>query len=360
MVVDSFPKIPIQEMNPFCSLEFHHALESSASLGKRTGWYPQHLQIKNSILPGYIKTNSYGEYIFDWAWAEFYHKNGVEYYPKLIHAIPFTPVNAPKFLNSHLEQIKELAQESFNQYLKSHLSGEHYLFISDEETHVLEALDFKILHTIQYHFKNHYHDFGHFLDHLTKNRRKMIKKERRKIQESDLQIERLTGEEITPVLLKNFYSFYLQTIDKKQSFDYLNESFFELLSQQLPHKLMVTQARKGNEIIAMALFYYSEETLYGRNWGIASQYESEYKNLHFELCYYQGIDFCIEKKIKLFEAGAQGEHKLWRGFEPVIIKSAHHMRNEVLAKPIYQDINYQNVRTEAELHHLKSFLPFKK
>lgn len=351
----------LEEMNkshthPFANLNFFQILENSGSVGHKTGWIPQHFQTENSFLASYVKFHSYGEYIFDWNWARFYEQNRLPYYPKLTHAIPFTPVNAPKFLGEK-EEFKELALKSFDFYQRHNISSEHYLFINDDEERLLNDLGFSTLYTHQYHFKNHYSSFDDFLYHLKKDKRKNIKKERHKITETDLEIKRFSRKEISKDLLSNFYDFYLSTIDKKMSYAYLTKDFF---SQLIDMPILIITAEREYKTVAIALFFYDETTLYGRNWGIKPEYEKEYPYLHFELCYYQGIDFCIENQLTKFEAGAQGEHKLLRGFEPVLIKSAHHIKIPQCFEIIKQDIQRQNNETENNIKELCNYLPFKK
>lgn len=335
--------------------KFFKILETSHSVGEESGWIPQHFKINDSLLPGYIKLHSYGEYIFDWDWARLYAQNQLAYYPKLIHAIPFTPVNAPKFLGNE-QDFPKLARESFKFYQEHELSSEHYLFINSSEEEILNSMGFSIKITHQYHFYNRYESFDHFLTCLKKNRRKNIKKERRLITESDLSIQTLTHEQITPKLLTDFYQFYLSTISKKGSYAYLTPQFFRALEDQ---NICLITAKKETKIIAMSLFFYDEKTLYGRYWGILPNHESSYPYLHFELCYYRGIEFCIAEKLKVFEAGAQGEHKLIRGFIPQTIKSAHHLKLSPAFDIVKKDIQQQNKVTLENIKKLKSYLPFK-
>jgi len=358
-ILTQFPEAELSASNPFCTGSFHRVLEQSSCATTEQGWRPVHFQDNGSLLPSYIKSHSYGEYIFDWGWAKFYERNSIPYYPKLIHAIPFTPVNAPKFLNATEEQTRNLAKMSFDLYQSNPLSSEHYLFINEKEFTPLESLGFEKLKTLQYHFENIWLNFDHFLESLKKNRRKMIKKERRKIAESGLRIEKLTGSKITPELLKEFYGFYLTTIDKKLSYAYLSEEFFIQLALSMQENILITAAYEDDRIIAMAIFFYGEDALYGRNWGILPEKQNTYSGLHFELCYYQGMDFCFENKIKLFEAGAQGEHKLWRGFKPVQILSAHHIKIPECFDIIKRDIHAQNLDIANKIVAHNEYLPYR-
>lgn len=341
--------------HPLANRDFLQVLENSGSVGESSGWIPHHIEKEDAFLPGYIKFHSYGEYIFDWAWAQFYEQNSLDYYPKLLHAIPFSPVNAPKFLGDQ-NHFLQLAQDSFIFYQNHSLSSEHYLFINDNEEMILKTLGFETLLTHQYHFNNRFESFDHYLSELKKNKRKNIKKERRSIIESGLEINRYTKNNISDDILKEIYLFYLSTIAKKGSYAYLTQKFFNSLPKE---QTLIICAQKDQETIAMALFFYNEKTLYGRNWGINPKYKSDYPNLHFELCYYQGIEFCIKNNISKFEAGAQGEHKLTRGFEPVIIKSAHHIKIPQCYDIIKKDIQRQNEQTHKTIKYLKTYLPFK-
>lgn len=353
-----FPENDYLSEHPLLDGRFHRLLESSASVTNHMGWSPHHIFKDDSILPGYIKHHSYGEYIFDWSWANFYQYNGLSYYPKLIHALPYTPVNALKTLGQ-LKNAKELYTESFELYKKMELSGEHYLFINPIEAQELTQLGFEVQKTIQFHFENKYKDFKDYLSHMSKNRRKSITKERRKVAEYGLQIELHTGEDINLALMSSFYQFYLSTIDKKSAYAYLTKEFFLSLAQQFSDKTLLITAKNKDETVAMSLFFYGENSLYGRYWGILPQYESQYPMLHFELCYYQGIEFCMDHNITLFEAGAQGEQKLFRGFKPVEILSAHHIKIDQCFEVIKKAIKEQNQHTLEQIQHLNKYLPFK-
>ena len=342
--------------HPFANQNFLSILEKSKSVGEQTGWIANHIQCENALLPSYVKLHSYGEYIFDWAWAQFYEANGLDYYPKLIHAIAFTPVNAPKTIGDQ-HRFKELAHKSYEFYMNSNLSSEHYLFINDHEQMVLENLGFATKLTHQYHFYNEYESFEHFLSCLRKNKRKNIVRERRAIANSDLEIKTFIGNEITDGMLEDFYLFYISTTSKKGAYSYLTKDFFISLEKD---DLLIIAAYKKDKVIAMSLFFRGSQTLYGRYWGVLPECEEIYPFLHFELCYYQGIEFCIENKMSLFEAGAQGEHKLLRGFRPVIIKSAHHVKIPQCFEIIKKDIESNNQQVLQDIKYLNNYLPFKK
>jgi predicted N-acyltransferase len=345
--------------NPFIDGRFFKLLKDSNSTGENTGWMPQHIYQDNAQLTGFLKTHSYGEYIFDWAWADFYHKYQIPYYPKLIHAIPFTPVNAPKLIANTSSQMQQLAEQSFENYQQTHaLSGEHYLFINELEASLLETLDFKMMKTLQYHWRNRWESFNHFLDTLSKNRRKMIKKERKKIAESELEIKTYTGKEAQEIM-PDVFNLYLTTISKKKAYAYLTQDFFKLIPQYLEENLVIYMASLDGKNMAMSIFIESDDTLYGRYWGILPEYQETYPGLHFEMCYYLGMERCFMRGMKLFEAGAQGEHKLWRGFEPVEILSAHHLKIKELFNPVKEYIDEQNRENSLRIEHLKTYLPYR-
>jgi predicted N-acyltransferase len=362
MKVRLSPSIPdsleLSSLHPLASVPFYRLLEQSQVVGAESGWYPLYFHSEKSLLTSYLKTHSYGEYIFDWAWANFYQQHRVPYYPKLLHALPFTPVNAPKLLGESAE-FESLMAASFEFYQRDEkISGEHYLFTEAKTNTFLERLGFITMETMQYHWSVRWENFEHFLSSLKKNRRKMIRKERNKVQSYGLEIQCWSGEDLDQQAMEQIYQLYLSTIDKKQSFAYLNQAFFLQLPKSLSRQLKVVVAKKNDELLAMALFFAGGETLYGRYWGIKPQYRDQYPALHFELCYYWGMDYCMEKNFRTFEAGAQGEHKLWRGFEPVAIYSCHHLKHPHFFQAVKDYVgqhNRDNSERIAELHH---YLPY--
>lgn len=361
MLIKSIPpNLNFSSTNPFCDGQFHQLLEDSKVIGGDSGWEPIYFEQKGSILPGYLKSHSFGEYIFDWAWAELYQRNGYNYYPKLVHCLPFTPVNASKVLGNS-ELFSDLICES-NHYVENNnsLTGEHYLFISYDEAAELKKLGFQINKTLQYHFFNKWSSFDEYLSSLKSSRKKMIKKERKKVKNYNLNIEVLDRNNLTLDDLKQVYLLYISTIVKKNSYAYLNENFFLLLSKYMQNSLKIIVAKKEDSIIAMAIFFQGSDRLYGRYWGIHPKYENDFPLLHFELCYYQGMEICIENNLSIFEAGAQGEQKLWRGFKPEIILSAHKLKASDFQKTIYNHIKMKSHETESAKIELERYLPFSK
>ncbi|MFG1484151.1 peptidogalycan biosysnthesis protein [Halobacteriovorax sp. HFRX-2_2] len=341
-------------MHTFANSHFLKLIEDSGSACPERGWEPTHLATNNNQLISYIKSHSYGEYIFDWAWADLYHRMGQEYYPKLIHAIPFTPVNNSKFTQ---EFDGTLLTKSFNMYQELNLSSEHYYF-TDNSYYCLKDLGFFKQITTQYHFINEYASFEDYLSKLKKNKRKSIKKERKACHSYDIEIKKVCASELTTDELKQIYGLYLTTIDKKSAYAYLTLDFF--LGLNTLENCFFHLAYKEDSIIAMALFFESTTKLYGRYWGVHPLHQNKYEFLHFEMCYYMAMEYCIDNKLEIFEAGAQGEQKLYRGFRPVEIESWHHLKNPQLHDAIADHVENQNTSVKKYHEDLKGLLPFKK
>lgn len=312
------------DVNPFIQHDFLLALEQHQCL-QPYGWYPNHLLIKDGerlvgAAPAYIKTNSYGEFVFDWSWADAYQQADRKYYPKLVIAIPYTPANGPRFLYAKdVEKnaiIKQLTAFSIHVAQELKLSSVHNLFLEKEVTELQKEMGFFQRIDSQYHWQNHdYQSFEDFLSELKTKKRKNIRQERRKIEHSGLNIKRIEGEELDEQQWQRLYHFYSITFMKKSGTPTLTLAFF----QAIKHKVLAIVAYNGNEMVAGAICIKGKNTLYGRHWGCFEDYDG----LHFEVCYYQGIEYCIEHRLKTFEPGAQGEHKISRGFLPVITWSSH-------------------------------------
>ncbi len=304
----------------------------------------------NGSLTTFSKTHSYGEYIFDWSWADAYARSGHPYYPKLTSMVPFTPATAPHFLAPESEWKNLLGQH--DELLKTHHSA-HFLFTTAEENRFLGENNYLLRDSFQYHFFNEgYANFEDFLGALKTKKAKNLRHER---EFPTLTIERLTGTDLTESLADEMYDFYLVTLEEKRAIPYLTREFFRMLFKNLPGNIMYARARENDDVIAGALFYYDEERIYGRYWGS----KKTVKNLHFELCYYQGIDFCLERKLKVFEAGAQGEHKIARGFRPVLTTSAHRIIHPGFAKAIGDFIQQEKKEVKRTMDELSTWLPFK-
>jgi uncharacterized protein len=320
------------EDNPFIQHAFLLALEQHDCL-KPWGWSPQHcLFYDDDILigacPAYIKDNSYGEFVFDWAWADAYQKNGLDYYPKLVTSIPFTPAQGPRLLASkdHKDssgaviETSVIKQGLINALLafaeKNKLSSAHFLFCEQDDIIQLSDAQLLLRYDYQFHWSNNnYTDFDDFLSHLTSKRRKNIKRERRKVIENNVSIESLPGDTLSDEQWDLLYAYYRVTFMKKSGAPTLTLDFFKAVADSI----IAVFAYHEGRTVAAAICFRGKNKLYGRHWGCSDDYDS----LHFEVCYYTGIEYCIDNKLEIFEPGAQGEHKIWRGFLPTKTQSAH-------------------------------------
>lgn len=345
-VVDSLGGVAEADWNRLTSRDFIFAdhrffrcLEESGSLGKRTGWYPRYLLATQNgklvgALPLFAKTNSYGEYIFDWAWANAAEQVGDSYYPKLVSAIPFTPASGPKFL-LHPEApevtLATLAKAAEEVLATMGARSLHYLFITPEEAAVLETEGYAIRHSFQYHWRNEgWSNFEEFLASLRSKRRSEIRRERAGAHSHGLRFETLTGDALTPEAAQVMTALYRSQIQKMGGAAYLAAEFFALAFEKLKENIVFMVAYRGEEPVAGALNFRKGKTLFGRYWGCFD----EFKNLHFELCYYRAIEWGLGNGIELFEAGAQGEHKFNRGFRPSLTLSAHRLENVDLDRAV--------------------------
>ncbi|UTW13712.1 GNAT family N-acetyltransferase [Marinobacterium rhizophilum] len=349
---------------PFLRYEFLHALEQSASVSPQTGWQPLHIVAEQqgdviAVMPLYLKTHSYGEYVFDWAWADAYQRHGLEYYPKLVTAIPFTPATGPRIgsqapaadvMPAFLDAIRQLAQR-FN------ASSWHGLFVEPDLRQSLEASNLTLRLGTQYHWFNEgFHSFDHFMEKFASRKRKNIRRERQKVAEQQISLRRIEGSDISPALLDTFYAFYQNTYLKRGRSGYLTPEFFKLLHQNMPEQLLLVIAEKDGQPVAAALSLKSSSTLYGRYWGCRDDYDS----LHFETCYYQGIEYCIEQGLERFDPGAQGEHKIQRGFQPIDTWSGHWIRHPGFAQAINKAMEQECSAMREQINELSRWLPFRK
>lgn len=356
---------------PFLRYEFLQALEASGSVGNSSGydsgWQPHHLIIEDggviiAALPLYIKSHSYGEYVFDWAWADAYQRCGLDYYPKLINAVPFTPSTGARLLHSaeyspqSLWPIIAEALQSECQNLNA--SGWHSLFLPKAESLQLQALDTAQRLGCQFQWCNRdYQCFDDFLDQMSSRKRKVIRKERRRIAEQGIVFRTKSGAEICPQDWQDFYRFYQLTYSKLSGHGgYLSEEFFQYLGQAMSSStLLVCAYNKTGQLIAAALNLFSSDTLFGRYWGCLQEYDF----LHFETCYYRGIDFAIAKGLSRFDAGAQGEHKICRGFEPVLTHSNHSITEPRFKLAIDEFVSREAEDIQQYQQHCRGKLPFK-
>jgi predicted N-acyltransferase len=356
---------------PFARHEFLAALEDTSCTTAETGWQAQHLVVSQdgqviAAMPGFVKTHSYGEYVFDWAWADAYRRYGFSYYPKWINAIPFTPCSGPRLLCAAEQQSAELIAHiarSLTGFCTDYkLSSWHCLF---PDTHLSDQLrNHPIPQRLgcQFHwFNRDYKNFDDFLAQMNSRKRKNIAKERRQVQEQGFSFEVKEGSEINAFDWELFYALYRNTYLKRSGHNgYLSEAFFQQLGASMSENLVMISARKmsGNEqeeIIAAALFLRDSSTLYGRYWGCFE----EYQFLHFETCYYQGIDYAIANQLQRFDGGAQGEHKIARGFEPVITYSNHWIQQPGFRDAINNFLQEEAVQISDYAAHARQSLPFK-
>ena len=321
--------------NPFITHGFLAGLESSGSVGPHVGWQPQHLALYDgdtllAAAPTYVKTNSHGEFVFDWAWADAYHRHGQTYYPKLLTAVPYSPVSGRRLLTrvGHPEQEQlrsELIRYALDVCEQLKLSSWHCNFVSAEEQESFAMAELLSRSDWQFHWRNrNYASFDDFLLGLRSRKRKNIRRERRGVKSAGIEFEWKTGGDIDITDGLFLHRCYTSTFDAYGNHPVLQESFFIRLAQELKNQFQVCIASRDGERLAMSLFLRDGQRLYGRYWGCLQ----EIPGLHFEAAYYQGIEFCIRNRIKVFESGAQGEHKVSRGFMPVKTRSWHFIRNE--------------------------------
>ena len=329
-----------RDSNPFLRHEFLSALERQRCVGHHFGWRPRHLLIHQAgrlvaATPLYLKDNSYGEFVFDFTWADAYQQQGLSYYPKLVSAIPFTPATGERILVapgvSTDELYKFIIKHATALAESSDASSLHILFVNQQENSLLQSMGLVTRLGVQFHWQNRgYKDFDAFLSALNAKRRKNIRRERRLVQACGLNIRVLHGNEATAQEWQQFSEFYTKTFEERYSLPTLNFGFFQEIGRTMGDQIILVLAYDASECVAGALMFKSQHTLYGRHWGCNQHYD----NLHFEVCYYQGIEYCIKKGLKQFEPGAQGEHKIWRGFLPTLTYSNHWIRNPRLREAI--------------------------
>ncbi len=316
------------KQNPFISHAFLSALEKSGSATEKSGWAGSHIIIEDSehsllaACPAYLKSNSMGEYVFDHGWADAYARAGGEYYPKLQISVPFTPATAPKLL-SRTKPLKHAIISSIPSLCERlGASSAHVTFLTEEDRETFFEAGFLERNDKQYHwFNDEYKTFEDFLNAFSSRKRKLIRRERRDSLLNDIKIERITGSDLKPEHMDAFYRFYLDTGSRKWGNPYLTREFFFMILEKMPDSILLIMAKRGREYIAGAINFIGGNTLYGRNWGCLENHPF----LHFEVCYYQAIEFAIQNRLHRVEAGAQGEHKLARGYRPVTTYSAHYI-----------------------------------
>jgi predicted N-acyltransferase len=364
-IVDSLAGVDRDEWNalagaqPFVRHEFLSALIDTGCAAARSGWAPQFVLMRRAgalvgALPLFAKSHSYGEYVFDWAWADAHERHGVDYYPKLVSAIPFTPVRGPRILGATTAVRKMLVQAALE--LARDTSSLHFLFAREEDAAFLAELGFLMRRTVQFHWKNEgYADFEDFLSRLSHQRRKNIRQERRRVREAGVSFQWLEGASITRKHWEFFNRCYRGTYAAHRSTPYLSLDFFLRLGVLLPEHVVMMLAEREGKPIAASLLMRDAKSLYGRYWG-AIEYVPL---LHFDACYYQAIDYAIARKLQVFEGGAQGEHKLFRGLMPVQTLSAHWLAHPKFARAVETFLEREGAGIAQYVNELVEHSPFK-
>jgi hypothetical protein len=353
------------DVNPSVSHAFLNALEESGSTTARTGWAPQHLSIAGpdgaiaAVVPLYAKTHSYGEYVFDYGWADAYERAGGRYYPKLLSAVPFTPVPGPRLLvrpGAPQELRGQLIAGMVELAKRRRISSVHVNFPDDTDAEALAKAGFLQRMGQQFHWSNDgYRCFDDYLSALNSRKRKAVKKERREALAPGLEIDVVTGADLQTRHWDAFYEFYLATSDRKWGSAYLNRRFFSLIGERMPERVVLVMARHGGKYVAGALNLLGKDTIYGRNWGSYG----EYKFLHFECCYYRAIEFAIDHGLQRVEAGAQGPHKIQRGYLPVPTYSAHWIPDPGFRRAVAQFLAREREMVERKIEGLAEYSPFR-
>ncbi len=353
--------------NPFVSYDYLDALEQSGATGEGTAWLPHHALVYNennalvAAAPLYIKEDSWGEFVFDFAWAEAHHRNGIAYYPKLVTAVPYTPVAGPRLLTAGetdettiaalLKAIKKTVEEL-------HGSSWHILFPDASGLELLaQDPDLIVREDCQFHWHNRgYTSFDHYLEHCRSSRRKKTRRERRKVTEAGILVEALPGHELSPDQWDAFYELYASTFYVRGRAPYFAQSFFTSIARSDLINMRVCFAMRDERTVAASMFFESHDTLYGRYWGTREFVDG----LHFELCYYQGIEYCIERKLATFDPGVQGEHKIARGFQASTSWSAHWLRYPPFANAIRNHVKLEQDHVKDYAEQVDLHLPFHK
>jgi predicted N-acyltransferase len=353
--------------NPFISHDFLSSLETSHSVGGRTGWLPRHLLAEDTsgalvgAAPCYLKSHSRGEYVFDHGWADAFERAGGAYYPKLQVAVPFTPVTGPRLL-ARPGPLANAVRNGLSEALAkitadSDLSSAHVTFLTEAEWQLLGQCGFLQRTDQQFHWENAgYATFDDFLAALASRKRKTIRRERKEALAPGIEVRWLTGSDLKEDVWDAFFAFYMETGSRKWGRPYLTRDFFSIVSEKMAERILLVMARRAGRWIGGALNFIGSETLFGRNWGAVEHHPF----LHFELCYYQAIDFAIQHKLARVEAGAQGEHKLARGYLPTTTYSAHFIANPALKRAIAEYLERERRYVEAAREELAGYAPFRK
>ena len=350
-----------EEANPFLSFAFLHALHESGSASPESGWQPQYIALYDgdtlaAALPLYVKGHSYGEYVFDWAWADAYGRHGLDYYPKLLSAVPFTPVAGPRLLAVDAKARAALIAVLSATQRATEVSSTHILFPPEAHARQLQEAGFMLRSGVQFHWLNPgYASFDEVLATLEQKKRKNIRAERRKVLDAGVTLRRVRGLDATDADWKLFNRCYRHTYAAHYSTPYLNLDFFRRIGRTMPENILLVIAEREGRAIAASLVIHSADTLYGRYWGELEHVPC----LHFEAAYYQPLEFCIEQGIKTFEGGAQGEHKMARGFLPTKTFSAHWLAHPSFADAIERFLEREAGGIDEYMSELNERNPFK-
>ena len=348
--------------NPFIAHAFLKALEESGSAVTRTGWQGVHLALHEGdaligAAPAYAKTHSQGEYVFDWGWADAFERAGGRYYPKLQISAPFTPATGPRLLARDDETRRGLLASAAALARSNNLSSVHITFQTEDEWRLCAGEDWLSRMDRQFHWIDRgYGDFAGFLASLSSDKRKNLRKERLRALENGIEIEWVTGRDLSEAHWDAFFEFYTDTGSRKWGSPYLTRRFFSLVSASMAERILLVMAKRDGRYIAGALNFIGGDTLYGRNWGAIEHHPF----LHFECCYYQAIDFALARGLKRVEAGAQGEHKLLRGYEPVATYSSHYITHPGLRAAVGDYLIRERRAIEADIEALADHGPYRK
>ena len=352
--------------NPFISHAFLSIVEESGTVSRTTGWQPQHLRLEAAdgtllgAAPCYLKSHSQGEYVFDHGWADAFERAGGRYYPKLQVAVPFTPATGPRLLTSGASATTiRAALAGGLKTLTDRLgvSSAHVTFAAEEDIEQLDSAGFLPRTDQQFHFRNEdYRDYADFLDTLASRKRKALRKERSAAVQNGIMIDRLTGKDLTESAWDDFFRFYMDTGSRKWGRPYLNREFFSLVGERMADDVLLVMARRNGRYVAGAINFIGGDRLFGRNWGCIE----DHPFLHFEVCYHQAIDFAIERGLKVVEAGAQGEHKLARGYMPVTTRSAHYIAHPGLRRAVADYLEREREEVAQVGEYLEEHGPFRR
>jgi predicted N-acyltransferase len=351
---------------PFFRHEFLAALEFSRCVGAGTAWQPLHLSARDhsgrliGVLPLYLKFDSRGEFVFDWGWADAFERAGLAYYPKLVAAVPFTPANGPRILvasDCDFATVSSALLAACSDLATEHsASSIHVLFPEDRDLEILTAAGYLARKGCQFHWRNRgYSTFDDFLAEFTSAKRKKVRRERRRIAEAGISFEHLRADELSNDDWDAVFGFYTRTFMRRGRAPYLNRAFFDEISATMPQNLIIMLARFNSQPIASAICFRSASALYGRYWGSLADFHS----LHFETCYYQGIEYCINEGLSLFEPGTQGEHKVSRGFSPTETWSCHQVFNAEFRTAIEDFLHRETAYIDAYIDEVDDHVPYK-